>query len=445
MNGAIASDIGGMDAPRPDDDERVEQNGGSWSARRFVAALLLVAAVAFAGRAVYVLVETRDRVNSLDELYYRDAAVQLADGEGFEAPPLFGTPGLDSAEHPPLPALALAPVAGLTGDSDLAMRLTVSFFGAAVVVIVGLVGREIAGPRAGLIAAVVAAAYPNLFSNDGRIMSETFATLGTAAALLCTYRVIRAPTWPNAVGVGVSCAVAMLSRSELALLVPLLAVSVLLPQGLRGARRARLAGVVVLAAALPVAPWIGYNLVRFEEPVLLSHGDGGTLFGSNCDETYSGYLLGSWYGFCGPGPSRRIEDHSVDAAERRDRAFDYIDDHLGRLPVVVAARVGRVWSAFRPFQDPIVTGEARPLWVSRAGWAMYWVLVVLAGGGLVMLRRRGVPVLPLLAPVVVVTLVAAFFYGNVRFRAPAEVSIVVLAAVTLDALVRRHLGRRAAV
>ncbi|MGH9032634.1 MAG: ArnT family glycosyltransferase [Acidimicrobiia bacterium] len=432
-----------MDAPHPGCDESVERSGGSWIIRRFVAALLLVAGVAFVARVVYVVVETHDRIASPDELYYRDAAVLLADGEGFESPAVFGTPGLHSAEHPPLTAVALAPAAGLTGDSELAMRLTVALAGAGVVVVVGLVGREVAGPRAGLIAAVVAAAYPNLFANDGLLMSETFATLGTAAAVLFTYRVLRSPTGSNAVGLGVSCAVAMLSRSELALLVPLLVVPVLMARDLRGARRVRLTGVALVAAAVPVAPWVSYNLVRFEEPVLLSHGDGGVLLGANCDETYSGPRLGSWYGFCAPGTSARVDEHSVDGVHKRDLAFDYIEDHLGRLPVVVAARVGRVWSAFRPFQDPVIShGEARPLWVSHVGWAMYWALMVLAGAGLWTLRRRGVPVLPFLAPVVVVTLVAALFYGNVRFRAPAEVSIVALAAVTLDALAGRHVERR---
>ena len=48
------------------------------------------------------------------------------------------------------------------------------------------------------------------------------------------------------------------------------------------------------------------------------------------------------------------------------------------------------------------------------------------------MRRRRIALVPLLAPVAIVTLVAAGFYGLVRFRAPAEVSIVVLAAVAFD-------------
>jgi hypothetical protein len=69
---------------------------------------------------------------------------------------------------------------------------------------------------------------------------------------------------------------------------------------------------------------------------------------------------------------------------------------------------------------------------------MLWMLSPLAVLGALRLRRRRVPITPLVAPVVIVTLVAAAFYGLVRFRAPAEVSIVVLAAVALDSLTARR-------
>ncbi len=45
---------------------------------------------------------------------------------------------------------------------------------------------------------------------------------------------------------------------------------------------------------------------------------------------------------------------------------------------------------------------------------------------------------PLLAPVVVVTLISALFYGLLRFRVPAEVSLVVLAAVAVVELLDRR-------
>jgi hypothetical protein len=71
---------------------------------------------------------------------------------------------------------------------------------------------------------------------------------------------------------------------------------------------------------------------------------------------------------------------------------------------------------------------------------MFWVLAAIAIGGAVVLRRGRVSLIPVLAPIAVVTLNAAAFYGLVRFRAPAEASIVVLAAVGLDGALAARAG-----
>lgn len=413
------------------------------SARRFVVALALIAAAAFAGRVVYVLAVTRYETGFYDRVYYTGAAERLGAGDGFKTPPIFGDPDREDALHPPLTAVTLSPITRLT-DGDVPLRIAVALAGVGVVTLIGLVGREVAGARAGLLAAAIAAVYPNLWANDGLIMAETFAALGTAAALFCAYRLLRAPTWPNAAGTGVACAVAMLSRSELALLVPLTAIpAALMIRGMARRARLRLAGIVVLTAGLTVAPWVVHNLTRFEKPVLLSHGDGGALLGANCDETYAGEELGFWNGLCGVPRSRdgttiRGEDASVEEAWRREQALEYMGDHLGRLPIVIAARVGRLWNVYRvPHMVEIGETEGRPEWVSITGLALYWTLAALAAVGALTLRRRGVPLLPVAGPIFIATLVAAAFYGLVRFRAPAEVSIVVLAAVAVDVLVTR--------
>jgi 4-amino-4-deoxy-L-arabinose transferase-like glycosyltransferase len=410
--------------------------------RRFVLILTLIAAAGFGGRAVYVLAVTNDRTATYDELYYRTEAATLAAGDGFDLPDVYGFRKLGEGEHPPLTAVMLSPAAWLTDNNDVAMRLTVALAGAGVIALIGLIAREIAGARAGLLAAVVAAVYPNLWVSDGLLLPETFATLATAAAVFCAFLLIRKSTWVMAAALGAACALAMLTRGELWLLVPLLALpTVMTIAGLTLARRLQLAGVVVLAAAVLVAPWQIHLLSRFEKPVFLSYGDGGVLAGANCDPTYSGPLIGFWVGLCktyGELPGR---DPSAYADRERRAARDYARDHLERLPLVIPARVGRTWSAYRPFQmAKFAEAEGRPKWISLTGWGIYWVLIGLAVVGAVVLRRKRVKLIPLLAPAVIVTVVAAVFYGLVRFRAPAEVSIVVLAAVALDAAWARRVS-----
>ena len=65
---------------------------------------------------------------------------------------------------------------------------------------------------------------------------------------------------------------------------------------------------------------------------------------------------------------------------------------------------------------------------------MFWLLAPLAIAGAWLLRRRRQPLAILLVPLAMVTLTALLTYGSTRFRFAAEPSIVVLAAVAVDAL-----------
>jgi hypothetical protein len=189
----------------------------------------------------------------------------------------------------------------------------------------------------------------------------------------------------------------------------------------------------VVTAALVIAPWQAYMVSQFERRTFISYGDGGVVAGANCSPTYSGPLIGFWVGLCkrfGELPG----DPSVESDRKRRIGRDYMRDNLERLPLVIPARVGRAWGAYRPFQmATYAEAEGRPRWISLTGWGIYWVLIGFAIAGAVILRRRRVALIPLVAPAVIVTIVAVVFYGLVRFRAPAEVSIVVLAAVALEA------------
>src|SRR5262249_44580438 len=71
-------------------------------------------------------------------------------------------------------------------------------------------------------------------------------------------------------------------------------------------------------------------------------------------------------------------------------------------------------------------------------------LAVLGVGGAVILRRRRVPIFPLVAMAADVVIVTLLTYGNTRFRATLEPILVLLAAVTVDAAVRWVEARRSA-
>lgn len=410
--------------------------------RRFAAALALIAVVAGAGRVTYVLTVTRHDRGLYDAAFYELAARRLAEGGGFTNPyPFAENPG-PAADHPPLTQVVLVPAARLGGGDEairLRMRLTMVLLGTAAVVVIGLVGRAVRDERTGLVAAGIAAVNPSLWMNDGLIMSETLATLGAAGlvglALVLRQR-LRVGT---AVAAGAVAGLAALTRAELALLLPALVLPAILA-GPQRPRRWRAAAAAVVAAGVVVAPWVAFNLARFEEPTFLSTGDGLVLRGANCDRAYFGDALGAWSVFCvleslpvDPRSGYRVDldEQSVTARRLRDEGLAYLGDHLDRLAVVVAARVGRLWSVFGVPQTAAAEAEGRPGWATWTGAAFTWITVPLAVVGAVVLRRERRVLWPLVVPVVTVTVLAAVFYGTARFRVPAEPSLAVLAAVAV--------------
>ena len=410
-------------------------------ARRFRRALLLVVLGAFALRVGYVALAKHDEPRLGDQIFYNVQANQLARGEWFTDP----RDGSETAQHPPLAPIALAPTSWVAerfdagGEHVLAQRFTMAAFGAGVVALIGLVGRRVAGDRAGLVAAAIAALYPNLWMNDGLVMAETLAALAVALAILLAYRLWDRPSWGNAAWLGGACGLAILTRAELALLLPFMVLPLAL--FLRDRSLSARLGIVVVAFAaafLVVSPWLVHNLTRFDEPVLLSTNDGLTICGANSPGAYHGIGTGLWdpADCVRSDPVREHEDAGVVSNRLREQGLDYLADNRGRVPVVVVSRLARVWSLYAPgYMADYNEGEGRERWASWLGFVSFWLLVPFAIAGAVLLRRRRVPITPLVAQFVIVAVTAAVIYGLVRFRVPAEVSLPVLGAVAVDRLV----------
>jgi 4-amino-4-deoxy-L-arabinose transferase-like glycosyltransferase len=323
-----------------------------------------------------------------------------------------------------------------------------ALLGTLLVLLIGLLGRRIAGDTAGLIAAAIAAITPNLWVNDGLVMSETVTGLAVVGALLAALALRERPTWWRAGLLGVLCGLAALARAELILFVPLLALVVCFIAGRDWGARLSLAAIAGLAALVIVGPWVGYNLVRFDDRTFISTNDGIALAGSNCRQVYSGAGIGLTA--IAP-PDTCLDavpppgDQSEVATKYRRRAFDYMRDHTKRVPIVVAARVGRTWSVYRPLDMvDFNRGEGREPWVTRLGLVFYYPTVIAAVAGAVVLwrRHRRTALWVLLVPCIAVTIGTAATYGQTRFRAAAEPSLAVLAAVAITAALAAFDARR---
>jgi 4-amino-4-deoxy-L-arabinose transferase-like glycosyltransferase len=333
--------------------------------------------------------------------------------------------------------------------------------GTITIALVAYVGRRLGGPAVGLVAAALAAVYPNVWINDGMLMAETPFVFGIVVMLLCGYRLIQRETgsrtsgdppgrlWPDVLGLSAGVTLAALTRPEAVLLFPFLVLPMVLARrSLPWSRRFLLLG---LAALVPIAcfgPWLFYNRSRFEAPVAISTGAGQTLVVANCDLTYGGRNLGYWDRKC-LFPPQMVTPTEPDLSLRdgiyQRRARQYIEDHLSEVPKVVVARIGRMWGVFRTDEsivdDGYIEGRAggKPGTgfglVREALWS-YFVLLALAVPGVILLHRRRVAIYPLLAAPLLATFVAAITFGITRYRAGAEISIVLAAAVTLVTVAR---------
>jgi 4-amino-4-deoxy-L-arabinose transferase-like glycosyltransferase len=407
--------------------------------------VLLIGLGALVWRIVYVVVWGDDPLPFGDGLYYHLQAVTLADGHGFLEP--IGIAFLHgfeaTAKHPPLYALVLASVTRVGralhlghSDATIVHQVASAFLSSAGVVAIGLAARRVAGSRAAVAAALLAAVYPALWVNDALVMSESIVVLTTALFLLAVFAYLDRPSMGRAVGVGATIGLAVLARSEalalvLVVVVPLVLARRAMPRRVRFSQLAVALGVT----ALLLMPWIVRNFTAFDQPVFLTTNLDSVFAGANCSRTYSGPEMGGWDITCNasklsPG------DESVVGQELRRRGLNYIHHHPGRVPVVVAARIGRTFEVFRPLDDD--TDEGRKPWTEVANLIFFFPTQLLAIVGVVRLRRAGRIVWPLLAVFGVTVAVTALTYGITRFRVGWDVASMMLAAAAVTGVSNRE-------
>jgi hypothetical protein len=413
-----------------------------------------------------------------DSYVYHYGANLLADGKGLVIPTDFrqsgGLVARAGADHPPLFVIVLAAFSWVGARSWLWHEHVMILIGAVNIGLTGMLGRRLGGQWVGFVAAMLMAVYPYVWLSDTMVLSETLAmTLNLTVALLC-YRLLRDHRWRWVVALGVAAGAAALVRAEMVLLGPVLILPLVLRiRGLALGRRAAMVAVAALAMVAVLAPWLYRNLTIYNNTVTMSTGTGITLVASNCDDTYYGGGMGFWSFRCypvlpwqrseaelrgtdvdtlalwvrqsgltvpdGATPDQltdillahgRVADQSDDELFDRNVAMDYISEHYDRLPVVAAARFGRMWNLYNPLQQlDLEDGEGRPTHAAAWGLGMFYPLMVAAIGGTVVLWRRKVAVLPLLAPIAIVSLSAVTAFGQSRYRTPAEPMLIVLASV----------------
>ena len=457
--------------------------------RAFRRWLLVIALVSFVWRIIYVLVWRADVRIWGDACFYHESAKLIAEGHGFVHPI---TPSEQAADHPPLYLVFLAALSRLGFTSALSHILGTVVVGTFSVVAAAYAARELAGRRAGLIAAVLFTVYAGIWSWDGMLLSETLAILFVTVLILLVYRFWKSPSLGRAIGIGAVLGLCTFSRAEL-LLLSLLVVTPLILASRARPWKTRIGWLFASGAACAavLAPWVGYNLSRFDQTVTLSAGGEITLATASCDHTFYGQFTGYWSmqcpiefleknGYqavrvdeatvgdvCGVPDARAPEDgddvvplgagdsaagstgngegdpegdQSVRSEIYSRESLSYLRDHVDRLPVVVLARWGRITGTWNPIQQAQLDSfpEGRDQWISYLALVQWYPMVAAAVVGGIALRRHRVPVYPLVGPLITVLVVVTIMFATNRYRAYAEAAIALLAAVGIDALIRLY-------
>lgn len=433
--------------------------------RTFAGRLALIAGIGLLVRLGHLFFVAADNPLSGDAAGYHLAANLFADGLGFPEPLRYFFGGVDtvllqdgstrvvetpighleqSAAHPPLWTILLGIAAFLGATTILQQQVVSVLLGVPTIILMGLLGRELRSERLGLISASISAVYAFIWINDGLVVSETVAVTAATATMLAGIRFWREPSSLGAVAFGFIAGLAALSRAELVLFLPVVAAVILFKSPLPWQQRIHRYALCGLAALLVCMPWFIRNSVLFEAPVLFSNGAGTVLAQANCDETYNGPDLGYWQLQCGlPAPygpnGELLNEYERDVVVRQ-RATQYISSNSERLlSVVVPARVGRIWGVYEPVGQlrRDVHADRRSFPISALGLAQYAFLAPTAIIGAFLVRRRKWPLLVLGAWIPIATITAATAFGTTRYRTAAETSLVILAAIALDALSER--------
>lgn len=401
----------------------------------------------------------------------------LSETGRFDAPPnLSAGSGAPGSERVPLYLFYLAGIRILFGDAPLAAIIGQALIDAGTCVLITLLGGMVSR-RIGVVAGALAIVWPNLVVNSAALLSDTLFLLIFTGMLLVAALYLRDATPRRAGWAGLLCGVSIMTRTvtqflPFALIVAAPAVALYQRKGARAAILATL--LVALGAALPVAPWLGRNVVLFDAWELT------TQKGSHLTNWVLPLIRQAQDGTSHEAAAREIEGRFFDDLRsrgiepqtlppfERSKAFSALA--MRELLAQPASAIAKAWlkgaivnlaapaitvdprvrrareGSFYNDPSPGLVGRMQAYLATSAPAVRPWIAgalflsavsLVLQAYGFVRLARR----LPWAA--VFASLLIAYVLlitGPVvspKYRLPAEPVLIILAAIGLDGILRR--------
>ncbi len=414
--------------------------------QQLIAALLLVLALAL--RVGEVQRAPYKPINDASAYLFMASAVAHTGGYAGRGAAAAGTRGA-TAYWPPGYPYFLAAVDLLDGHTTWKgasvhpAQISQAVLGTIIVALIGAIALELFGPVPALIAIAIAAVYPVLIELSAILVAENLLTLLALAATWCALRAQRTTKpygWIVAAGV----------LTGLATLTHMNGVLLLIPLGVaawRARRRPVAAMVLVAVAILTVLPWTIRNAVELHRFIPVSDETGITLVGTYNPASAANTIVPyKWRLFSGIPQDRRLlrQVHRLTepqlGGELQSQALRYIGEHP-LAPIEVAYH-----NTLRMFElegsfawEASAKAQALPRATARIGVVSFWILCLLAVGGLFTRSVRHAPWWLWAVPLLIALSVILVNVETPRFREPIDPFLILLAACGVEALAGRAL------
>ena len=325
-------------------------------------------------------------------------------------------------------------------SSAIAGLIQLFVCGTAVILLTWLLARRLFNHWIALVAATIAAVYPNMFQFEEMLFVEAVVLPMTLVLALLVFT--GTPSLRRTIWIGVLLGALMLFRPTSFYLLPGLLAAWWVRGGFGYA--VRTTSIAVGCMLLVIAPWTIRNAIVFDAFIPISLQDAAVAGTFNDESANDPNVPYGWR----PAPERDVEvldppswEATPSEPEIREelisRAREYISDNPDAVPKAIFWNgITRFWDIRRPsnvLADAPFEGRRRS--VASVGLAMYYILAPLALYGLWRIRHRHRD----FAAFLVFSALAAIFVFSIasttRYRVPFEPFIVILACAGILPLI----------
>ena len=384
---------------------------------------------------------------------YDTYAVNLIDGHGYTR---FSDYHQDS-DVPPLYSFFLVGVYLVLGRNPISVALVQIALDTITFVMIYRIGQRIAGKAVGLVTAAMTAFYPYLLFQNLTVNDTALFIALLSSSIWAVFLAYDRKSWRCALLAGMLLGLAALTKSLVALMVPLIFLWWLRHLGWRPVWK--LVAAFVVAFVLVPLPWVIRNIQLQHTFVLISLNDGSNLLQGNnplaADLLLQGYDV-QWTLYSLP----QIPDGLTEVQQAnwyRDQALDYLRTHSSDWPKLFGAKFLTLWSPeLRPIkappeahtvETPVLQYEQPMFQVARVIHVIYFTpLLVLGILGMLLSWRDKRLIGPLIIVLVAVTIAYLIYHPSTRYRSPADPFLFCMSAYALvriyEALKTKVSGRQ---